>query len=697
MMEVVEELNTLRLDVLVEEWVQGIYYSEFLEFGEFPPEYETILESLDIPSVFKSIMRTIDCWLNSEYDEEQSWAALSQHVEHQKLLALLAYYIDYGTKNIVTKEHRNNAILGARLYYKFLAIPGYKAYHIYHSQLFAHSLMCLGFPKKLCENEDNYFNSKELTKEVNSILKELRSFVLDLRAIADTLQLNPSDMNFEDIINNLVDVTGGAIVNKLSNVDKIEMNNICSAIYAIINIFINDSNGEPNAVVIRMIFKSILPGLVAACLDCRNATNFVRSSYVTYSGCLLGSYGKAALPGFTVLLEQLCLATEGLERGEVRNARAQLVTGMMSMLPRKQYRAMVKWLLTLSTTAKIPHRQIALEMLANLLMNEPEEEKPEEPQPEPPPTEQSGENTESPKEGEAQPPQDGEQAKEGENPEGQDPEGENPPPPPSEVPTEDESSQEADNPFPDDGSMGLLTSCAHTAPHKEILRAVYERVNDASSTMRTRALALLTDCLKSERAPMRRAIQELNGDGSVSRLMAVAARGVVDERAAVRRAAITLVHRSLSTRDAPQPTEHDLGILVGLCRDASIIVRTGAITALGELAVQRPTAEVFDAFLNGPMRQLSDPETKVQDQVVKLVQELVVDRLQKYIVGACEDLLPWMFLAAVTTAASGNKYIVGACEDLLPWMFLAAVTRHNMRRHLLKACGFLAKSSSCIR
>ena len=52
-------------------------------------------------------------------------------------------------------------------------------------------------------------------------------------------------------------------------------------------------------------------------------------------------------------------------------------------------------------------------------------------------------------------------------------------------------------------------------------------------------------------------------------------------------------------------------MLVGLCRDASIVVRVAAINALGELAAQNPDQAVLDAFLSGPMHQLSDPEAKV--------------------------------------------------------------------------------------
>ncbi|KAJ0175566.1 hypothetical protein K1T71_008725 [Dendrolimus kikuchii] len=655
------ELANLRLDLLDEGWVQAAHYSEFLEFGELSSEYENASETSDVRSIFKKLIRTFNEWLHTDNEEEKSWAVLSHQVKQQNLLALLAYYIDFGGKNIHTKEHRNNALLASRVYYKLLLVPGYKAYHIYHSQLFAHTLACLGFPKTMCDNEDNYYNTKELTREVNSLIKELSYFVNELKSIMEPLQLSPSDMNFEDILSNLVDITGGAIVNKL-NVDKIELANISRVIYEMIDILICDSNRQPNAGAIQLLFKCLLPKLVAASVDNRNSNNLVRASYVTYSGLLLSKYGKAALSGYIILLQHLCYTLDGLERAEVRAARVSLVIGLMSLLPRKSYRKIVKWLLKLTATSKIPHRQIAMEMLSNLLSNDPDEKPPntapEEAKDKTPETETmktTEENVVEKVPDEASP---------NENVEDQSDK--------VTISTDDENSQELppQEDITEEDIAGLLRQRPHTVPYSDILRAVYERVNDVSSTLRTRALAILTDCLSSDRDPMKNALKELDGDGDVGRLMAAGARCVCDERAAVRRAAVPLVQRLITARDAPEPHSKDLAILVTLCRDASILVRSAAIGCLGELVQQRPAAPVFDAFLSGPMHQLSDPETKVQEQVVTLVRQLVIDRLQ--------------------------KYSINNADDLIPWQFLGGVTRHNMRRHLQKACTILVKTSTCI-
>ncbi|CAH0714396.1 unnamed protein product, partial [Brenthis ino] len=110
-------------------------------------------------------------------------------------------------------------------------------------------------------------------------------------------------------------------------------------------------------------------------------------------------------------------------------------------------------------------------------------------------------------------------------------------------------------------------------------------------------------------------------------------------------------------------------MLVGLCRDASIVVRVAAVGALGDAAALRPDRAALDAFLAGPMHQLSDPETKIQEQVVSLIQQLLMERLKTYEPSE---------------------------EDATPWLFLEGITRHKMRRHLQKACTLLVKASNCI-
>ncbi|KAJ8737052.1 hypothetical protein PYW07_000323 [Mythimna separata] len=640
-MALVVKLNELQLDRLDHGWVTAIYRTEFLEFCDLPEEYERAIDSVDLNTTFKAIIESADSWLSSEDipNEEKSWAYLSSIIQQKKVLAILAYYIDYGRKNVHTREYRNYALLASRVYFKLLLIPGFKVYHIYHSQLFAQSLTCLHFPIKMCDGASN-FNSRELTKEVNYVLKQLLEFAADLKVIVEHLKLSPTDLNFEDFLSNLVEITGYAIVDKLHK---------CVGPY-----------------------------------------------YVTYSILLLATHGKPALNGYMCLLEHFCLSQDGLERAEVRDLRSKLVVDLMISLPLASYREYLTWLIDLSAATRLCHRQLATEALAKLLGNGHEEH--EQPAEQAPGTTETGAPSAS-SSVQAEPP-------------GND-----------QTPNEQASgSAQSDDDMLGEDAASLLSARNQKEIEEDILRGVFDRTEDESATLRTRALVILTKCLASKHAPLINTIKQLNGDGGESRLMAVIARrtnderAVVrkaaatlqqqllaerdapppqeqhlkrraaasrtapeseysascysDERAAVRNAAATLLQQLLADRDAPPPQEQHLAILVGQCRDASIIVRTAAITALGELLIERPSETVLNAFLNGPLHQISDPETKVQEQVLSLIQRLLIDRLRQF---------------------TGPE-----SDDPMPWMFLAGIIRRQKKQYLHKVCLMLSRSTKCI-
>lgn len=106
--------------------------------------------------------------------------------------------------------------MAVRVYYKLLTIPGYKAYEMYHSQLFALTLMCFSIPKTLCDNENKFRNRRDLKEQVNFAIGKLKDISEDLKHIIGTLKLGPDDMNFEDILANLLEVTGGTALDRFT-------------------------------------------------------------------------------------------------------------------------------------------------------------------------------------------------------------------------------------------------------------------------------------------------------------------------------------------------------------------------------------------------------------------------------------------------------------------------------------------------
>lgn len=218
---VLDVIYKLRLDCLPGDWVDSVFYFEFTGFEDIPSDYEVVLDSIEIPNVFENLLELID---EAEDSEDNTWASLSQVFSYRNLLAVIGHYIKYGTDNVISPEHRDNALLAARVYFRLLLIPGARAYNVYHSQLFALSISCLGFPKLMCEKSDHY-KQKQLSNEVNFVLKELSEYVVDLKGIVLQLKLTVVDINFEDILSNLVDVTGGAITQTLNSVGKYFLHN----------------------------------------------------------------------------------------------------------------------------------------------------------------------------------------------------------------------------------------------------------------------------------------------------------------------------------------------------------------------------------------------------------------------------------------------------------------------------------------
>lgn len=214
---ILSEISELSLELIPTDWVDSVFAKEFTDFEEIPSEYLESLESLDVRNVFESLLDCVDEVKNTN---ETALASLSDVFSNRNLLALLCRFLRYGTDNVTIREHRVNALLAARLYFRFLMLNGAKAYSIYHSRLFAHSISCLGFPKLMCEKSDSYKTNNMLSNDINIVVRELSQYVDELKETVLLLQLTPVDMDFEIILSNLIDVSGSSITQMLHNVGK---------------------------------------------------------------------------------------------------------------------------------------------------------------------------------------------------------------------------------------------------------------------------------------------------------------------------------------------------------------------------------------------------------------------------------------------------------------------------------------------
>ncbi|GBP44638.1 Condensin-2 complex subunit D3 [Eumeta japonica] len=619
-MQLIKELRVLNLETLDAEWTERMFDSEFLQCEEIPSDYEAILENENIQAALENAITALSD------DPQFSWADLSNILEYRKLLALLFYFIDFGHKNVFTKEYRDRALSAARLYYGFLSISGYKAYGIYHPQLLTCSLVCFNFPRVMADYAENCNDVRDVSRELNRLVKQLHLLIWDLQKVMRDLQLQPSDFNFDEILNSLLDVTNTPISLKF-NIDKLELDRMSTVVYEIMDGLMHGPDAAPNAIALCRLYKLLLPRFLAVSNDSRPFSRTVRAALATYAGALLVQYGDVALQGYSILLQHLCHHIPGLERLEVRTSRAGLVAGLASALPQRAHADFLAWLVRLVASARLQHRLIGVELVSKLLMDSTMNQQDDQPHATSPNAFQGNEDV-----------------------------------------TQDDSgvAELADT---EHDERCTLEARAYSLPYSQFLEALAQRVCDVSGTIRSRALRTITECVRSEYPRLRQAVLSAFAQQSWARAIALAARCLSDDRAAVRREAVTLLDTLLVIDDALL-NETNLGVLVSVCRDAAVSVRSAAVAALGERALHNPLPAVFDAFLAGPVRQLSDPETKVQEQVVMFVREMIFNRLQPY--------------------SSDENW------NVLPWPFLAAFVRQNMRRHLQKACAILAADHKAV-
>lgn len=650
MQKTLDSLIEFDLNLLPDDWVQKVFDGEFIESFELPDEYGSYLEVIKIKSALQGVINHLDKWMMFE-NEEKSWTSLSQCLSYNKILALIFHLVDSGVKNVHIEEERSTAIVSARLYFKLLSIPGYNAFNIYHSQLFMCCVNCLKFLKELLNQDGYYSTTHEFIQEVNRLSRNLKEFLNDLLDILKPINLKIHDETFEEVMGCLVDITSVATIHKKLNLDQVETIEISEVAYKCIDLLTSKKEDGNNTTSINILFKCLLPKMTNTTMDSKVCTALMRASFVNYAGKILSRYGNTALPGYMIMIQHLCYNLDGLERSEVRCARAALAVSLVTMVPAYYFESFNKWILILSKTAKAPHRHLAMEIIGKLISGDVDV------------AEYTNHMAQCSSEIQAAAMNSSDATSLAEN----------------QIRimghSDDQIFMESLT-NPDNRSqsgedlLAINASVKHVIPYQEFLTAVYDRVFDVSSTVRMKALSLISQTVQCKRAPLQRAITVQNGNDSCPTLVVVAMKCTADERAAVRKAAVSLVD-SLAKSDRTQVTKNNLKVIVGLCRDASIMVRTTAIKSLSELMMMWPDDCTIGAFLAGPLHQLSDPESKVQDIIVDAVKRVLIDELKPY-------------------DALHNR------ESTVPWLFLSAVTKFNMRQHLQKACGLIHKMTKCI-
>ncbi|XP_010932007.4 condensin-2 complex subunit CAP-D3 isoform X1 [Elaeis guineensis] len=161
------------------------------------------------------------------------------------------------------------------------------------------------------------------------------------------------------------------------------------------------------------------------------------------------------------------------------------------------------------------------------------------------------------------------------------------------------------------------------------LEALVQRCSDSVGGIRARALtnmAQVVDFLSGDEENHSQ-LQEIVGIGSAS-FNDLLSRRCVDEKAAVRKAALLLITKSMAL--IGRPIDEVLLRTVGSAfSDPLVSIRKAALAALSEVYRRFPDGRVISEWLHAVPALIVDNETSIQEECETLFLELVLDRISQ--------------------------------------------------------------------
>ncbi|KAK9099343.1 hypothetical protein Syun_026388 [Stephania yunnanensis] len=165
------------------------------------------------------------------------------------------------------------------------------------------------------------------------------------------------------------------------------------------------------------------------------------------------------------------------------------------------------------------------------------------------------------------------------------------------------------------------------------LEAMIQRCSDAVAGIRARALsnlAQIVDFLCGGIGDQTQ-LERIMGDGGInlkSRINDVLRKRCMDEKAAVRKAALLLIAKSTILLGS-SIDEDLLKVMGNACSDQLVSIRKGAMSALSEVCRKFPEERVIFEWLHSVPHLITDNESSIQEECENLFLELVLDRLSR--------------------------------------------------------------------
>lgn len=637
-MESLRILCNFKLDTL-DAWVKSVWTAEFVTYEEPPEEYLEYLESDDARLLLRESCITLKTWIAATYENphdqqpsEFSWQDLMiLNINVNGLLAVLDYIMKTGQRVVTDKASRRACLEATSLYLMLLAIPGSKAFRVYHPNLYERAMETLRISenvfssrRKSTKETDALVNSSSDDKSDRCTLSDseklklvngMNGVVSDLITMLKLFQLKRCTESLDLTIRTLLDVTRLEMRTKTTynNNDSLDrrvtllskkafeaLQELCS------------SNHGTTALTVMLIAQYMLSFLLLQSTNNHQLKTItsVQEASIHFLKDLLKVYQKETTEGIVTLMHQLMVQCP--DRIQGRQRQANVLIKLLNICGKSVVLKSLRDIMLYSYSGKVSYRLFAQEIIGQLLTE-----------------------------------------------------------------------------------FNLSHSDLHKEDRMKIRRIlvgiVLSRCTDRSPLVRTRAMATLasfSDCnteadktilrgilkatVASKRLPalddLEQALTEDDVDplpGS-DKLIAMLLDRVNDERALVRRNGLKIL-RNLSVM-FPSLVDRVTHVISERCRDPMLTVRQFAVHVLSEILKQFPhDPGLLHEWTQAVMPQIYDVEVKVQEKVLECLQDVLINRI-----GNASTYEP-------------------SYANSLPWRILGKLSDMRMRKHLSKACSLWVK------
>ncbi|XP_052797938.1 condensin-2 complex subunit D3-like [Mya arenaria] len=714
--ELLKTLGILPLEKISEDWVKGVWESDFTDVSGMDEDVILDWDPGQILPALASMVKLLKGWADSQGEEDVLWSILvEKNISLKCLQAYLAYLILNGHKRGCDACLRGCGMVAARVYVGLVQVPGSAAFKVFHPELYEKSLDYVklftmfgssggnkrkrnsvtpvkkgrggagrGRAKKKHtnsppldevggedgEDEDDNEDQELAPQEVASLRSQLHKLLVDEVLFLERFSLRQSlssSLHTVQVLSPLTrhepelfsgDFTDRTPPSQMS-VPALAFKGLkalCSALHGHVSSLMNAT------------CKCLMGNLMMliedkAVVNISKQMQNTRDVAIDFVCLLLSQCGERGEASVRTLLQHMC--TRVTDRAEYRTRVAHAIMTIAQQLPTQSYCAMVQWFHKLSRHSQIHNRGFALEIVSALLAT------------------------------------------------------------PERAPTE-----------------AVATEMRPYITHKSLLGILLDRCSDKAPTVRARAITCFSQCLMSgderiagtvreimtpkfqtrnpdrpqrlimtpgasirvavdsvvssgEGTEMTIAQQTIEGASGVLEGQTTAAdqitplnrvhltpgfdpnlsdsegvfsmlrRRLNDERVNVRKAALHALEAAVRFQ-MPNYTEQNLSCLKDHCRDPGLSVRKQALQSLTDLLADFPTDIIIQTtWLEGALPLVIDRESTLSEKCMETLEEIVISNVVLAVRSKSEShTLAWELLNIISKPQSVDlrRYLQKACH-----------------------------------